>query len=109
MPDDIREILELEPLPTKTGLEESTVTKSIRRDVLTLALNILALLFFIPASVFLLLAIVSLVTGDGFSDAAPWWAFFAYMAFLFGIPGMIFFSFARWRRRSMDSASPPPS
>jgi hypothetical protein len=40
-----------------------------------------------------------LVSGDGFTDAAPWWVFFIMMAAVLGVPGVICLISARFLRK----------
>ncbi len=68
-------------------------------DAITTSLRVLAGILLVPAGILAILALMSLIIGDGFSDAAPWWVFFAFCAFLLGAPGLLFLFLARWRHR----------
>ena len=70
-----------------------------KRDALALVLSVCAWLLLVPAFLLLLLAFAALVTGDGFSDAAPWWVVIGMLAALFGAPGLALLALARLRSR----------
>lgn len=77
----------------------SSPTRGPRRDLPTLALRILAALLLVPAMLLLLLAAVAFLTGDGVSDAAPWWLFLGLLGIVLGLPGLLLALLARWRAR----------
>ncbi|MEW6365699.1 MAG: hypothetical protein AB1714_13805 [Acidobacteriota bacterium] len=68
-------------------------------DAITTSLRVLAGVLIVPAGILAILALMSFLTGDGFSDAAPWCVFFAFCAFLLGPPGLLLLSLARWSHR----------
>ncbi len=68
-----------------------------KRDWLLLVLRVLTGILLVPATCLLLLAVVTWLSGDGIADAAPWWVFFAFLAALLGLPGLLFLLLARWR------------
>jgi hypothetical protein len=52
----------------------------------------------VPASSLLFLALLALLAGDGFTDAAPWWVALGMAAGVLGVPGVLLLALG-WVRR----------
>jgi uncharacterized membrane-anchored protein len=66
------------------------------RKVTSTILKVLGILLIVPAVIALFLGVMSLISGDGFSDAAPWWVIFLMTAAVLGLPGFAFLLVARF-------------
>ena len=82
--------------------------------IVAIGMSVIAVLLLLPASAAFLLSFMSLISGYGFTDAAPWWVFFLMVAVVFGLPGFILWLGARamgkrieQQGRSADSRSLP--
>lgn len=60
------------------------------KRVSAIILKILGVFLITLASLALILGLWMMITGqDGFTDAAPWWAFLYMIAVVLGLPGLI--------------------
>ncbi len=75
------------------------------RDPLTAVLAALAFLLLVPASLLLFIALAVGLSGDGFTDAAPWWLFILLLAVAMGAPGLLLLLIVRRRRRTRRVAN----
>jgi hypothetical protein len=69
-----------------------------RGDIVSAVFTVIAWVLLVPAALLLVLALLALLEGDGFSDAAPWWVVFAMAALVPGVPGMVLLVLVRVRR-----------
>lgn len=69
---------------------------SLARRVIVVVLRTVGVLLLIPTVVLIFLALYGIITGDdGFTDAAPWWAFFLVLAVCIGVPAAVLLLVAR--------------
>jgi hypothetical protein len=59
------------------------------------------ILVIIAAGVFFI-GLLSLISGDGFTDAAPWWVFLFMAAAVLGLPGIILLLAARYISKKIN-------
>jgi len=78
--------------------------KQVQGDWLTRSFSAVAWACLLASSCLFVLALLALGTGDGVSDAAPWWLFLGLLAAIVAVPGFFLRFVARLRRKPTSSS-----
>lgn len=88
----------------RSGSKDSDV-HTAKRDWLDRILSIVGWILIVPAIFLFICAFLVFLSGDGFTDAAPWWVVIAMLGGALAVPGLVFLGLSRLRSKIERSAS----